>query len=197
MPSQNPTYMSKKLVHIRYFKYSHWDLEYVFNPSHLKRKITTSFHLLKASPFKIQYFCGLNLGHDLIPTENNYLSKSYFTTTQFNDSTENVTLLSSIYSIMPRCKVQTKKTHHFMATLSNIFTSRTKITARLLSSSSSLLQDGFRFQMLYSYRKISGHTVPQALERAGKGMKEANIIIYSVTHHILRTMLESYKTTPV
>jgi len=51
--------------------------------------------------------------------------------------------------------------------------------------------------MLYSYRKISGHTVPQASERAGKGMKGANIIIYSVTHHILRTLLESYKTTPV
>jgi hypothetical protein len=49
--------------------------------------------------------------------------------------------------------------------------------------------------MLYSYRKISGHTVPQYLEGAGKGMKGANII-HSVTHHILRTLLESYKTTP-
>ena len=63
----------------------------------------------------VQYFCGLNVGHDLIPTENNYLSKSYFTATQFNDSTATVTLLSSIYSITPRCKVQIKKTHHFMA----------------------------------------------------------------------------------
>jgi len=51
--------------------------------------------------------------------------------------------------------------------------------------------------MLYSYRKISGHVVPQALGRAGKGMKGANIIIYSVTHHLLRTLLESYKTPPV
>jgi len=62
--------------------------------------------------------------------------------------------------------------------------------------------------MLYSYRKISGHsnnnnnqktsghTVPQALERAGKEMKGANIIIHSVTHHILCTLLDSYKTTP-
>lgn len=134
---KNPMYMSKKLIHIRHFKYSHWDLQCVFNLSHLKRKETTSFHLLKASPFKIKYFCGLNLGHDLIPTENNYLSKSYFTTMQFNDSTETVTLLSSIYSIIARCKVQIKKNHHLMAILSNIFTSITKITVRLLLSSSS------------------------------------------------------------
>ena len=137
MPRQNPTYMSKKRVHIRYFKHSHWDRVCVSNLSHLKRKITPSFHLLKASLFKTQYFCGLNLRHNLIPTENNYLSKSYFTTTQFNDSTEIVTLLSSIYSIMPRCKVQIKKTHHFMATLRTIFTSTTKITVWFLLSSSS------------------------------------------------------------
>ena len=137
MPSQNPIYMSKKLVHIRYFKHSHWNLECVSKLSHLKRKITTSFHLLKASLFKIQHFCGLNLGHDLIPTANNFISKSYFITMQFNYSTEIVTLLSSIYSIMSRYKVQIKKTHHFMATVSNIFTSTTKITVQFLSSSSS------------------------------------------------------------
>lgn len=136
MPSQNPIHMLKKTRPQQILQTQPLIPRVCIQPFTLKRKIT-SFQLLKASLFKIQYFCGLYLGHDLIPTENNYLSKSYFTTTQFNDSTQIVTLLSIIYSIMPRCKVQIKKTHHFMANLSNIFTSTTKLTVQFLSSSSS------------------------------------------------------------